>query len=67
VSARRSVPVNQGEKTNGPIDLGWCRRQRIAAEFEIRKLRDLDVVFMILRAEASARRLSILLPAPRTP
>jgi hypothetical protein len=22
VSARRPVPVNQGEKTNGPIDLG---------------------------------------------
>jgi hypothetical protein len=29
----------------------WCRRQGIAAEFQVRRVRDLDVLFVILRAE----------------
>jgi hypothetical protein len=32
----------------------WCRRQRIAAEFEIRTVRAMDVAFVILRAESNA-------------
>jgi hypothetical protein len=31
----------------------WCRRQRIAADFEMRTIRHVDVVFVILRAESS--------------
>ena len=31
----------------------WCRRQQIAAEFEIRKVRDTEVVFVMLRAESN--------------
>jgi hypothetical protein len=31
----------------------WCRRQRIAAKFEIRTVRDMDVLFVVLGAESS--------------
>jgi hypothetical protein len=37
------------EEASGELE-AWCRRQRIAAEFEIRKARGLDVVYVILRA-----------------
>jgi hypothetical protein len=33
----------------------WCRRQRIAADFELRRVRSMDVLFVILRAESNGR------------
>jgi hypothetical protein len=34
----------------------WCRRQRVAAEFEIRKVREMEVVFVILRPRLHSTR-----------
>jgi hypothetical protein len=44
------VPKRPNQRELWTLKLSaWCRRHRITADFELRKVRDLDVVFVILR------------------